>query len=243
MEASKSISHQSAKQRRQRFNHLGKHQVLSEIFFLLIEKSPHKDFQPNGKYFTSIAIILNIGRAPNSEIYSSIFGVSLFNPVDIYQQSMRIAKYALMLIVFTFMAFFLSEIMNRLRVHPVQYMLIGLAVIIFYTLLLAISEHASFGSAYLISTVAVVFLITAYAKSILKSARAALMVGGLLAILYLYLYILLQIEEYALLMGSVGLFVLLGIIMYITRMVDWYTIGIGTSTAIKARDQDKMLTK
>lgn len=133
------------------------------------------------------------------------------------------------------MAFFLSEVMSQLRVHPIQYLLIGLVVIIFYTLLLAISEHSSFGVAYLISASAVVTLITTYAKSILKSISATLMIGSLLAILYAYLYILLQIEEYTLLMGSVGLFVLLSAIMYITRKIDWYTIGISSPTDINGR--------
>ena len=157
-------------------------------------------------------------------ISHSIFGVKLFSPVDIYQKSMRTAKYALMFIVFTFMAFFISEVMNQLRVHPVQYMLIGLAIIIFYTLLLSISEQISFGLAYLISAFATICLITGYAKAILKNRVVTIMVGGILTILYAYLYILLQLEDYALLMGSVGLFAVLAVIMYLTRKVDWYTM-------------------
>lgn len=158
------------------------------------------------------------------DIYSSIFGVMLFSPVNIYQKTMRTAKYALMFIVFTFMAFFISEVMNRLRVHPVQYFLIGLAIIIFYTLLLSISEQMNFGIAYLISAGAIICLITGYAKAILKNRYVTLMVGGILVILYAYLYILLQIEDYALLMGSVGLFGVLCAIMYLTRSIDWYAL-------------------
>ena len=152
----------------------------------------------------------------------STFGVKLFSPVDIYQKSIRTAKYALMFIVFTFLAFLLSEFMNRLRVHPVQYLLIGLAIIIFYTLLLSISEQINFGASYLISAGAVISLITGYAKAILKKRVVTLMVGGILAILYAYLYILLQLEDYALLMGSIGLFIVLSVIMYVTRKIDWY---------------------
>jgi inner membrane protein len=114
--------------------------------------------------------------------------------------------------------------MHRLRVHPVQYLLIGLGIIIFYTLLLSISEQTDFGVAYLISAGAVVGLITGYAKAILKNRTVTLMVGGILVILYVYLYILLQLEDYALLMGSVGLFCVLGIIMFLTRKIDWYAI-------------------
>ncbi len=158
------------------------------------------------------------------DLSRSTFGVTLFSPVDIYQKSMRTAKYALMFIVFTFLAFYISEVMNKLRVHPVQYLLIGLGIIIFYTLLLSISEQINFGAAYLISAGAVICLITAYAKAILKNRYVTLMVGGILVILYTYLYILLQLEDYALLMGSVGLFGVLGTIMYLTRKVDWYSM-------------------
>ena len=156
------------------------------------------------------------------DLSQSTFGVKLFSPVDIYQKSMRTAKYALLFIVFTFLAFLISEVMNRLRVHPVQYLLIGLAIIIFYTLLLSISEQINFGVAYLISAGAVISLITGYAKAILKNRMVTLMVGGILVILYSYLYFLLQLEDYALLMGSIGLFVVLSVIMYLTRKIDWY---------------------
>ena len=156
------------------------------------------------------------------DLSRSTFGVNLFNPVDIYQKSIRTAKYALMFIVFTFLAFLISEVMNRLQVHPVQYLLIGLAIIIFYTLLLSISEQINFGLAYLISAGAVISMITGYAKAILKNRVVTLMVGGILVILYAYLYFLLQLEDYALLMGSIGLFVVLSVIMYLTRKIDWY---------------------
>jgi inner membrane protein len=158
------------------------------------------------------------------DLAGSTFGVHLFSPVDVYQKSMRMAKYALMFIVFTFMAFFISEVMNRLRVHPVQYLLIGLSIIIFYTLLLSISEQLNFGAAYLISACAVISLITGYAKAILNNNQVTLMVGGILSTLYAYLYILLQLEDYALLMGSVGLFGVLAVTMYLTRKVDWYAL-------------------
>jgi inner membrane protein len=152
------------------------------------------------------------------------FGVKLFSPVDVYQKSMRTAKYALLFIAFTFYAFFLAELLNRLRVHPVQYLLIGFAMIVFYTLLLSISEHLPFGLAYLLSAAGVTGLIAGYAKSILKHPGVTRMVGALLVVLYGYLYILLQLEDYALLMGSVGLFAGLAAIMYLTRKIDWYAI-------------------
>lgn len=155
----------------------------------------------------------------------SVFGVRLFSPVDVYQKTTRTAKYALMFIVFAFMAFFLSEIMHRRRVHPLQYLLVGLAIVIFYALLLSISEHIAFDWAYLIASVAVVSLITVYAQTTMRLTIGAAMVGGTLTILYAYLYVLLQLTDYALLMGSIGLFVLLALVMFVTRRIDWYRVS------------------
>jgi inner membrane protein len=159
-------------------------------------------------------------------IQDAAFGVRLYTPVDVYQKSMRTAKYALMFIVFAFMAFFLSEVMARQRVHPVQYLLVGLAIIIFYALLLSISEQASFGLAYLVAAAAVVSLITAYTRAILGRGLAAVMVGGILTVLYGYLYILLQLTDYALLLGSIGLFITLALVMFLTRRIDWYGLHV-----------------
>jgi len=114
--------------------------------------------------------------------------------------------------------------MNRIRVHPIQYLLVGIAITIFYTLLLSISEHLSFDLAYLIASLSVIALITSYSKSILKNTYLSLMVGGILLILYAYMYLVLQLEDYALLVGSVGLFVVLSLIMFLTRKIDWYSI-------------------
>jgi inner membrane protein len=158
------------------------------------------------------------------KLTGSDFGVKLFIPVDIYQKSTRTAKYALLFIVFAFIAFFFSEIMNKLRLHPIQYLLLGFAITIFYVLLISISEHVNFDMAYLISGIAVIVLISVYAKSVLKNMRLAGMVSGILFTLYTYLYILLQLEDYALLMGSIGLFVVLSTVMYMTRKIDWYAI-------------------
>ncbi|MCP4580634.1 MAG: cell envelope integrity protein CreD [candidate division Zixibacteria bacterium] len=163
-------------------------------------------------------------KGTKHQIDDSSFGVELFIPVDIYQKSMRTVKYAIMFIVFTFIAFFFSEIMKKVRVHPIQYLLIGLAIMIFYTLLISISEHTNFNIAYIISSISVIALITGYAKSILKKGSLALMVGGMLVILYGYLYIVLQLEDFALLMGSIGLFIVLALVMYFTRKIDWYAI-------------------
>jgi inner membrane protein len=130
-----------------------------------------------------------------------------------------------MFIVFTFSAFFLSEIINKKRVHPIQYILIGLAIILFYVLLLSISEHLNFDFAYILSAAAITTIITGYSESILKNNRFTLTVCGILVILYAYLYIAIQLEDYALIMGSIGLLIVLTTVMYITRKIDWYSLG------------------
>jgi inner membrane protein len=158
-------------------------------------------------------------------VADSTFGVRLLITADIYQKSIRIAKYAIMFIGFTFAAFFFAEIINRNRVHPIQYILIGLAVILFYVLLLSISEHIDFDLAYLLSALAISAIITLYARGIIKNTYFTVTVGGILVLLYTYLYIVLQLEDYALLMGSIGLFLVLATIMYITRKIDWYALG------------------
>ena len=163
----------------------------------------------------------------------SSLGIKLVTPVDVYQKSMRTVKYALMFIMFAFLAFFFSEIMNKLRVHPIQYLLIGLAIVLFYSLLISISEHTNFDIAYWISSLAIIGLITGYSKSILKKTGMALTVGCVIFILYGYLYIILQLEDYALMMGSVGLFVVLGLVMFLTRKIDWYNIRFENNSSNK----------
>ena len=150
------------------------------------------------------------------------FGVSLVLPVDGYQKAERCAKYAFLFILLTFLVFFLHETFSRIRIHPLQYLFVGFALCIFYLLLLALSEHIGFGPAYCAASAAVVSLVTAYGFAILGARRRALGLMAMLAGLYGYLYTLLQMEDYALLMGSLGLFAILAAVMLGTRKVDWY---------------------
>jgi inner membrane protein len=152
----------------------------------------------------------------------SSFGVKLLLPVDEYQKTMRSTKYNLMFIVITFIAFFFVEILNRKRLHPIQYLLVGFAICLFYVLLLAISEHLSFNWAYLIGCVTILTLIIFYTQSVFKNTRITLIFNGILALLYGFFYSLLQLEDYSLLLGSVGLLVILAVVMYLTRNIDWY---------------------
>ncbi len=150
------------------------------------------------------------------------FGVNLVDTVDIYQQNMRSAKYALMFIALTFVVFLFVEATSRKRIHPVQYLLVGVALILFYSLLLSISEPLGFGWGYLLSSLATIGLITVYASSIFKDRKQVAALALILSILYAFLYVILQLEDVALLVGSVGLFVILGIIMYFSRKIKWY---------------------
>ena len=153
---------------------------------------------------------------------ASTLGVKLVSPVDHYQQSERSAKYAIMFIGLTFVVFFFVELLTGRRIHPVQYLLVGAALILFYSLLLSLSEHIGFGWAYLVAAVATVALITAYASSIFRRRTHTGILCALLCALYAFLYTVLQLEDVALLIGSVGLFAFLAIVMYVSRKVEWY---------------------
>lgn len=156
---------------------------------------------------------------------SRSFGVSFIDPVDQYLKSDRAIKYALLFIALTFAGFFLFEVLKSLAVHPIQYALVGFALAFFYLLLLSLSEHIGFGPAYLISAAACVLLIGFYVCHVLRSVAHGLGFSAGLAALYGLLYGLLSAEDYALLMGSLLLFGLLGTVMVLTRKLDWYGVG------------------
>lgn len=150
------------------------------------------------------------------------FGVNLIDPVNHYQQNMRSAKYAFMFIALTFVVFFFVEILTKKRIHPIQYLLVGIALILFYSLLLSISEQINFGIAYLVASIATIGLITVYTHSIFKNKVQTGGLAAMLCMLYIFLYVVLQLEDIALLIGSVGLFIILGIIMFFSRKINWY---------------------
>ncbi len=158
------------------------------------------------------------------DLYKSAFGVNLIMPVDEYQKTMRTSKYGIMTIVLTFLSFFMIEIFSKKVIHPVQYLLVGLSLVIFYSLLLSVSEYIVFRYSYLLSSVAVLFLIGLYVKSIYSSVRISLIITFILAVLYGFMYIILQLQDYALLFGNLALFMILGIIMYLTRKLNWFEL-------------------
>ncbi len=149
---------------------------------------------------------------------SSNFGVRLIVPVTQYQQTSRSIKYAILILVLIFVASFIVEIATKKKIHIIQYFIAGLAIVLFYSILLSLSEYISFGWSYLIAAIMTTSLISGYFIGILKS-KYAYVLALLLILLYSFIYILLQMETYALLVGSLGLFVILGVIMYFTRKI------------------------
>ncbi|MDR1973042.1 MAG: cell envelope integrity protein CreD [Bacteroidales bacterium] len=152
---------------------------------------------------------------------NNAFGVNLIETADHYQQNMRSAKYAIIFILLTFVVFFFVEALTKKQIHFVQYLLVGFALILFYSLLLSISEQLGFGLAYLISSASTISLIGVYTYSVLKKYIPVTILVSVLTMLYLFLYIILQIEDLALLIGSLFLFIILGIIMFVSNKVKW----------------------
>lgn len=153
---------------------------------------------------------------------NSHFGVTLLVPADQYQKSLRTAKYAVLIILFTFVSLFFTEIIRGIRIHPFQYILIGAALIIYYTLLLSLSEQIGFNRAYWLASAATITLITAYASTFLQSRKDNYLLCGLLILFYTFIFIITLLEDYALLTGSVGLFLIIAALMYTSRKINWY---------------------
>ncbi|MBK6932722.1 MAG: cell envelope integrity protein CreD [Saprospirales bacterium] len=187
-----------------------------------------KSIRPDG--FNASWKVLNLNRnfpqhwTSDQEIrvQDSAFGVSFLLPADNYQKSTRSVKYAILFIGLTFLCLFFIEMRQARQVHPFQYALIGLALVIFYTLLVSISEHLPFNTAYLIAALMTIGLTGIYARSLFQSVRMGILVSGALAVLYGFLFVTLQQQDYALLIGSIGLFCILAVVMYFSRRVNWY---------------------
>ena len=189
---------------------------------------PYNQDKLEGKGFDAKWRVLDINRPFPQEFFISLptlnayaFGVNFMIPVDEYQKSERTAKYGFLVIGLTFLLFFLIQTLSKIGIHPFQYLMIGLALIMFYTLLISISEHSNYLNAYLVASVAVVLLISLYARSILKNIKFPVFIGLSLTLLYSFIYVIIQLENYALLVGSIGLFIILALVMYVSRKIDW----------------------
>ena len=185
-----------------------------------------KDISKDG--FKADWKVLHINRAFSQHYLNKIpnldgfaFGTKFMVMVDEYQKSERSAKYGFLVIGLTFLIFFLIQTMSKIHIHPFQYLMIGLALTMFYTLLVSISEHSDFLKAYLVAGISVILLITLYSKSILKTFKFPIFIGVSLTALYTFIYVIIQLENYALLVGSIGLFIILSSVMYVSRKIDW----------------------
>ena len=159
----------------------------------------------------------------SSSVESSLFGVNFLSGIDSYRNVERAIKYGVLFFVLVFTAFFLFEILSALKIHPFQYALVGAALCLFYLGLLSLSEFIAFGLAYLAAAAATTLLIWFYCSKFLKSGRRALIIAGLQAAIYGFLYVALQLQDYSLLFGTAGLFAALAAVVYVTRNIDWYS--------------------
>lgn len=158
-------------------------------------------------------------------VLNSAFGVELFEPVDLYAKVERSVKYGILFILLPFIAFFLFEVFSKKRIHILQYLMIGAANTVFYLLLLSLSEHIGFNISYLIGAAVTSALIVFYSSAVLTTPKQGLAMLPIMAGLYTFLYTMLQSEDYALLIGSAGLFVLVALVMILTRKIDWHTLN------------------
>lgn len=189
---------------------------------------PFNDDKINDNGFDAKWKILDINRAFSQQHFNYLpdlrtfaFGVNFMIPVDEYQKSERSAKYGFLVIGLTFLIFFLIQTLSKIPIHPFQYLMIGLALTMFYTLLVSISEHSNFLKAYLTAGASVIILITLYSRSILKGLKFPLFISASLTALYAFIFVIIQLENYALLVGSIGLFIILAIVMFVSRKIDW----------------------
>ena len=161
-------------------------------------------------------------RFTTQAVAQSVFGAQFLSILDSYRYVERSIKYGVLFLVLVFTTFFLFEVTARQRIHPLQYLMVGAALCLFYLLLLSISEFIGFGFAYLIAAAASTMLITWYCRSFLGGGVRTMIIGAGLAGVYMFLYITLRQQDYALLMGAIALFILLAVVMYVTRKIDWY---------------------
>lgn len=157
-----------------------------------------------------------------TELSGSDFGARLLIPVDQYQKSIRTAKYGVLIILLTFVSLFLVELIRKIRIHSFQYLLIGVALIIYYTLLLSFSEHLGYNVAYLIASLATVILVSLYSKTFLQNWTMVGFFFSLISFFYGFIFVIIQLQDYSLLIGSIGLFLVIASIMFFSRNIKWY---------------------
>jgi inner membrane protein len=161
---------------------------------------------------------LLLSKKTNEE---AIFGVKFSLPVDQYRKTMRTTRYSSLIILLTFVSLFLTEVIRKQKVHVFNYALIGAAMVVYYTLLLSFAEHLGYDIAYLIASVSTIILIAWFTSSLLGNKQVAFLFGIILSIFYGFIYVLIQLEELSLLIGSCALFVIIALLMYFSRKINW----------------------
>ena len=161
-------------------------------------------------------------KTDNVELSNADFGLRLLIPVDQYQKSIRTSKYGILIILLTFVSLFLVEIIKKIRIHPFQYILIGAALIIYYTLLISLSEHVGYNNAYWLSTFLTVGLLGLYSKSFMSELKLVSFFVSVISVIYTFIFIIILQQDFSLLIGSLGLFIITGMIMFFSRKVNWY---------------------
>ena len=175
-----------------------------------------------GRAYPQIFATDQMTDALNKTIGKSNFGVRFIQPVDSYRQSERAIKYGALFIISTFLIYFLFELTTGIRIHIFQYALVGVALCTFFLLLIALAEHIGFGWAYSLGAACIIGQISLYSLKVVKTLKRTLTVSAVLTALYIYLYIALCLEDYALLIGAFGLFLSLALFMFVVRNVDWF---------------------
>ncbi|HMQ00243.1 MAG TPA: cell envelope integrity protein CreD [Cyclobacteriaceae bacterium] len=188
-----------------------------------------EDYTISEKQFSANWKILHYNRAldqqwteENLKLGGNEFGLKLLLPVDQYQKSIRTSKYSHLIILLTFIALFLVEIIQKVRIHPFQYILIGAALIIYYSLLLSLSEQIGYNMSYFISGLATALLISTYSFTFLRQRKLVWLLASLLMLFYSFIFIIIIQQDFSLLIGSIGLFIMVATLMYFSRKVDWY---------------------
>ena len=168
------------------------------------------------------AVSTTIASANNLLDNADMITINFLPDINNYQKTTRVAKYGILVIILTFTSLLFTEVIKKKRIHIIQYILIGAAMVLFYTLLLALSEHIGFNLAYLTASVAPVMLIGSFIKSITKDQKSALLLSSILALFYLFIYILMQLRDYSLIAGTIGIFIILAILMRVSTKINWY---------------------
>lgn len=182
-----------------------------------LENEPADNEQKSAQATISTAISAN-NLLDNTDMVTIHFLPDINN----YQKTTRAVKYGILVIILTFTSLLFTEVIKKKRVHIIQYILIGAAMVLFYTLLLALSEHVGFNLAYLTASIATVALIGSFIKAITKEFKSALLLGSILSTFYLFIYVLMQLRDYSLIAGTIGIFIILAILMHVSTKINWY---------------------